>query len=126
MRIEDGRVAAPPGSHPSGHAGCAVDGASRFDPSRVIKLGLPWPWRFRKIAIRGDTCFFWAYSRRTFAVGFEDLQDGFIVFLGCFCIGWGSISAAMDREPEYYTRADVDALYEKLRGVKFCDSDEAA
>lgn len=29
-----GRVATPPGSHPSGHAGCAVDGAPRVDPSR--------------------------------------------------------------------------------------------
>lgn len=30
-----GRVPSAPGSHPSGHAGCAVDGASRFDPSRM-------------------------------------------------------------------------------------------
>lgn len=30
----DGASASGPGSRPSGHAGCAVDGASRFDPSR--------------------------------------------------------------------------------------------
>lgn len=29
-----GRDPSGSGSHPSGHASCAVDGASRFDPSR--------------------------------------------------------------------------------------------
>lgn len=34
---EDGRVPLAPGSHPSGQAGCAVCGASRFDPSRIAE-----------------------------------------------------------------------------------------
>jgi hypothetical protein len=32
--IPAGRVPSEPGSHPSGHAACGVDGAPRFDPSR--------------------------------------------------------------------------------------------
>jgi len=63
----------------------------------ALEIGLPWPWRFHKIAIRGDTCYFWATSPRTFALGFEDLRDGFVIFLGPLCVGWGSISAAMNR-----------------------------
>jgi hypothetical protein len=41
MTIDHGRVPTAPGSHPSGHAGCAVDGAPRFDPSRDETSGIP-------------------------------------------------------------------------------------
>jgi hypothetical protein len=84
------------GSSGSREPSPSVSAAGGFDPGR-IEIGLPWPWHFRKIAIRGDTCFFWGYSPRTLAVGAEHLQDGFIVFLGMFVAGWASISAAMER-----------------------------
>lgn len=66
-------------------------------------IGLPYPWKFRKIGIRKKTCFFAATSPRTFAFGGEVLQDGFILFLGCFSFGW----AKMPGETEGHSQPEA-------------------
>jgi hypothetical protein len=45
------------GSHPSGHARCAVDGASRIDPGRAEFTPGPWGYSFDKkdTGFEGDT-----------------------------------------------------------------------
>jgi hypothetical protein len=63
-------------------------------------LGLPYPWKLQRHLIRGDRFYFFAFSPATLAFGFEFLRDGFVVFLGCFNVGWASISSFERRERE--------------------------
>lgn len=48
----------------------------------------------------GDTFVFAATTFRAIAVGFEVLEDGFVLFLGPMCIGWASVSSFWRRENE--------------------------
>lgn len=64
-----------------------------------LTIGLPYPWKMRKLATARGRCFFWAISSRTFALGAESLQDGFVAFLGCFVVGWAKMPVRKSKTP---------------------------
>jgi hypothetical protein len=99
--VDLGRVPSEPGSHPTGHAACSVDGAPRFDPSRD-----PTPAPFWLVLTEQNYAIRFSFDNGNYAIDFRIFSACESSYGANETMSWGLFDGNSSHDFGEWERAD--------------------